>query len=49
MLFQVYKGGMDPQVGKEMSGPDDGTQVMQLVQVQIAHIVSSAVSQALTQ
>ena len=35
-------------VGHGIPGADDGAQVVQLTQVQIAQIVSNAVSQALT-
>ena len=44
MSFQGYEGDADPQVEHENTGGDDGTQVMQLTQVQTAHIVSCAVS-----
>ena len=40
---------MNPQVGHEIPGEKEGAQMMQLTQVQLAQIVSSAVSQALTQ
>ena len=41
---------MNPQVEHEIPGAEEqGTQMMQLTQVQLAQIVSSAVSQALTQ
>ena len=50
MSFQGWQGEVDPKVGHEIPGGDDGTQVMQLMQVQLAQMVaSSAVSQALTQ
>ena len=48
MFFQVNQREVDPQVGHEIPGADDGAQVVQLTQMQIAQIVSSAVSQALT-
>ena len=48
MPFQVNQGEVDPQVGHETPGADDGAQVVQLTQMQIAQIVSNAVSQALT-
>ena len=48
MSFQGNQRGVDPQVGHEISGADDGAQVVQLTQMQIAQIVSNAVSQALT-
>ena len=40
---------MNPQVGHETPGTEEGTQMMQLTQVQLAQIVSSAASQTLTQ
>ena len=51
MSFQGYQGEMDPQVGHEIPGAEEGAQIMQLTQVQLAQIVinSSAVSQVLTQ
>ena len=49
MSFQGYQGKVDPHVGDKNTGPDDGTEMMQLTQVQLAPIVSSAVSQALIQ
>ena len=50
MSFQGNQGEVDPlvAVGHEISGADDGAQVVQLTQIQIAQIVSNAVSQALT-
>ena len=48
MFFQGDQGEVDPLVGHEISGADDGAQVVQLTQMQIAQIVSNAVSQALT-
>ena len=50
MSFQCNQGEIDPLVGvgREIPGADDGTQVVQLTQIQIAEIVSNAVSQALT-
>ena len=48
MSFQGNQGEVDPQVGHEIPGADDGAQVVQLTQIQIAQIVSNAVSQALT-
>ena len=48
MSFQGYQGDMNSQVGHEISGAEEGAQMMQLIQVQLAQIVSSAVSQALT-
>ena len=49
MPFQGYQGEVNPQVGHETSGAAEGAQMMQLTQAQLAQIVSSAVSQALTQ
>ena len=48
MSFQGNQGEVDPQVGHEIPGADDVIQVVQLTQMQIAQIVSNAVSQALT-
>ena len=50
MSFQGTQGEVDPLVGvgHEYPGANDGAQVVQLTQVQIAQIVSNAVSQALT-
>ena len=50
MSFQGHQGEADPLVGvgHEIPGADDGAQVVQLTQIQIAQIVSNAVSQALT-
>ena len=48
MSFQGNQGEVDPQVGSDIPGADDGAQVVQLTQRQIAQIVSNAVSQALT-
>ena len=48
MSFQGNQGEVDPQVGHETPGADDGAQVVQLAQFKIAQIVSNAVSQALT-
>ena len=50
MSFQSNQGEVDPLVGvgHEISGADDGAQVVQLTQLQIEQIVSDAVSQALT-
>ena len=47
MFFQGNQGEVDPVVGveHEMPGADDGAQVIQWTQVQIAQIVSNAVSQ----
>ena len=49
MYFQVYQGEVGPKVGYEVPGEDHGAQMMQLTQVQLAHILVSAVSQAQTQ
>ena len=48
MSFQGNQGEVDSLVGYEIPGADDGAQVAQLTQTQIAQIVSNAVSQALT-
>ena len=50
MSFQGNQGEVDPLegVGHEIPGADDGAQVVQLTPIQIAQIVSNAVSQALT-
>ena len=48
MSFQSNQGEVDPQEGHEIHGADDDAQVVQLTQMQIAQIVSNAVSQALT-
>ena len=48
MSFQGNQGEVNPLVGHEIPGADDGAQVVQLTQMQITHIVSNAVSQALT-
>ena len=50
MSYQGNQGEVDPVVGvgHEIPGADDGAQVVQLTQIQIAQIVSNAVSQALT-
>ena len=50
MFFQGNQREVDPLVGvgHEIPGADDGAQVVQLTQIQIAQIVSNAVSQALT-
>ena len=49
MSFQGYQGEVNPQVGHEVPGEEQGAQMMQLTQVQLAQIISSAVSQVLTQ
>ena len=50
MSFQGDQGEVDPLVGvgHETPGTDNGAQVVKLTQIQIAQIVSNAVSQALT-
>ena len=50
MSAQGTQGEVDPLVGvgHEIPGANDGAQVIQLTQVEIAQIVSNAVSQALT-
>ena len=40
---------MNPQVGHTIPGAEEGGQIIQLTQAQLAQIVSGAVSQALTQ
>ena len=42
MSFQGNQGEVDPQVGHEISGADDGAQVVQSTQMKIAQIVSNA-------
>ena len=49
MSVQGYQGEVNPQVEHGIPGAEEGAQVMQLTQVQLAQIVSSAVSQALIQ
>ena len=49
MSFQGYQGKVNPQVGHEIPGAEKRGQMMRLTQIQLAQIVSSAVSQALTQ
>ena len=48
MSFQGNQEEVDSLAGHEIPGADDGAQVVQLTQIQIAQIVSNAVSQALT-
>ena len=50
MSFQGNQGEVDPLVGvgHKIPGADDGAPVVQLTQIQIAQIVSNAVSQTLT-
>ena len=50
MSAQGTQGEVDPLVGvgHEIPGANDGAQVIQLTQVEVAQIVSNAVSQALT-
>ena len=49
MSYQGYEGEVNSQVvGHEVPGEEEGAQMMQLTQAQLAQIVSSAVSQALT-
>ena len=50
MSAQGTQGEVDPLVGvgHKISGANHGAQVIQLTQVEIAQIVSNAVSQALT-
>ena len=49
MSSQSYQGEVNLPVGHEILGGKEGAQKMQLTQVQLAQIVSSAMSQALTQ
>ena len=49
MSFQGYQREVNPQVGHEIPGAEEGAQMMQWTQKQLAQIVSSAASQALTQ
>ena len=49
MSFQGYQREVNLQVEHTISGAEEGAQMMQLAQVQLAQIVSSTVSQALTQ
>ena len=49
LSFQGYQGKVNPRVGHEIQGAEEGDQMIQLTQVQLAQIVSSAASQALTQ
>ena len=44
MSFQGNQGEVDPQIGHEIPGADDGAQVVLVTHIQIAHIVSNAVS-----
>ena len=48
MSFQGNQREVDSLVGHEILGADDGAQMAQLTQIQVAQIVSNAVSQALT-
>ena len=48
MPFQGNQGEVDSLGGYEIPKADDGAQVVQLTKIQIAQIVSNAVSQALT-
>ena len=48
MSFQRNQGDVDSLVGHEIPGADDGAQMVHLTQIQIAQIVSNAISQALT-
>ena len=49
MPIQGYQGGVSFQVGHRIPGAEEGAKMMKLVQVQLAQIISNAVSQALTQ
>ena len=48
MPFQGYQGELNRQVGHKIPGAEEVAQMMQVTQVQLAQIVSSDVSQALT-
>ena len=50
MSFEGNQGQVDSsvRVGHDIPGANDGAQVVQLTQIQIAQIASNAVSQALT-
>ena len=48
MSFHGYQRKVNPQVGYDIPGAEEGAQMMQLTQVQLMQIVSSALSQALT-
>ena len=48
MSFQGYQREVDSLVGHEIRGTDDSAQVVLLTHIQVAQIVSNAVSQALT-
>ena len=49
MPLQSYQGEVNPQVGHEILGAEEGAKIMQLAQLQLAQILSNAVIQALTQ
>ena len=49
MSFQGYQEEVDPQLGHGIPGANGGAKVVQLTQEQLAYIVSSTVSQAVTQ
>ena len=40
-----YQGELNPQVGHEVPGAEEGAYMMQLKQLQLVQIISSAVSQ----
>ena len=48
MPFQGNQREVGSLIGHEIPGADDGAQVIRLTQIQIAQIVSNAVSQVLT-
>ena len=48
MSFQGNQREVDSLVGHEIPGAEDGAQVVRLTQIQVAQIVSNAVSPALT-
>ena len=49
MSFQGYQGKVNPQVGHEIPGAKEGAHMMQLSQEQLTQMVTSAMTQALTQ
>ena len=49
MSFLGYPREVNPQVGNDILEAEEGAQMIQLTQLQLAQIVSSAMGQALTQ
>ena len=49
MFFQGYQGEVNTQIGHDIPGAEEGAQMMQLAQVQLAQIASVTVSWALPQ